>query len=362
MMQQTALLPDSRAKIVEVLWENPGLSRVELAEILGVDKSTMSRGVGRLLSNGILRETESRESGPKGGRKRTNLEVHGDWGLWLGLEVQPDACIGVLVDFAGRQRAEFHVVPTFADSGLEGVLESAKRMAVERSGILGIPLVSAGLAVPGVLRPGTGIVERSRPLGISEPTDLVPSASAVLGIDTMVENDVNCSCRAEMRFVDRTISRNFMFVMAEARKTGMSLGLGTVINGILHLGDHGAGGEILSVFRREGDDQLSLSTDILTQAASDTRALASVVSELAPQLAMLANALDIDRLVLGGLFRRHFDSLAPAFRAAAMQGRTYPDLANPEILPAIRGDEAVAYGAAIHFTDHLFEQSFWRNI
>jgi len=87
-----------------------------------------------------------------------------------------------------------------------------------------------------------------------------------------------------------------------------------------------------------------------------------VVSELAPQLAMLANALDIDRLVLGGLFRRHFDSLAPAFRAAVRQGRTYPDLANPEILPAVRGDEAVAYGAAIHFTDHLFEQSFWRNI
>ncbi|MDT8296926.1 MAG: winged helix-turn-helix transcriptional regulator, partial [Spirochaetaceae bacterium] len=140
-MQQTCSLLDSRAKIVEVLWEKPGLSRVELAEILGVDKSTMSRGVGSLLTKGILKETESRESGPKGGRRRTNLEVNGDWGLWLGLEIQPDACIGVLVDFAGRQRADFNVAASFADSGLIGILASAKIMAVERSAILGIPLV-----------------------------------------------------------------------------------------------------------------------------------------------------------------------------------------------------------------------------
>ena len=347
---------------MEVLWEKPGLSRSELAEILGVDKSTMSRGVGRLLSKGILQETESRESGPKGGRKRTNLEVNGDWGVWLGLEIQPDASKGVLVDFAGRQRAEFELATSFADSGLTDVLTSAGRTAAEQSALLGLPLVSAGIAVPGVIRPGTGIVERSRPLEISEPTDLAGPVSSILGIETEIGNDVKCGCRAEMRLTDRRMSRNFIFVMAESRITGMSLGLGTVINGVLHLGDNGAGGEILSVFRKGGEDQLSLQKDLLTQAGSDIQALELVVSELAPQLAMMANALDIDRLILGGLFRRHFDSLAPAFYSAAKQGRTYPDLAKPEILPAVHGDEAVAYGAAIHFTDHLSRQSFWRNI
>jgi predicted NBD/HSP70 family sugar kinase len=165
-----------------------------------------------------------------------------------------------------------------------------------------------------------------------------------------------------MHFTERKAARNFMFVMAESRTTGMSLGLGTVIDGILHLGDHGASGEILSVFRKEGDDQLSLNDDLLIRAGSDVRALSLVVSELAPQLAMLANALDIDRLILGGLFRRHFGSVVPVFHAAMMRGRTYPDLAVPEVLPAVRGDEAVAYGAAINFTNHLSEQSFWRNI
>jgi predicted NBD/HSP70 family sugar kinase len=90
--------------------------------------------------------------------------------------------------------------------------------------------------------------------------------------------------------------------------------------------------------------------------------LGGVVKELSPQVAFIANALDIDRLILGGLFEREFERTGPAFRREILRRRTYPDLAVPEIVSARRGDDAVAYGAAVHFTENLASQHFWREI
>jgi len=43
---------DIRIRVVGALWQNPGLSRMELAQLLDIDKSTLSRSTGRLLDSG----------------------------------------------------------------------------------------------------------------------------------------------------------------------------------------------------------------------------------------------------------------------------------------------------------------------
>ena len=85
-----------------------------------------------------------------------------------------------------------------------------------------------------------------------------------------------------------------------------------------------------------------------------------MAGELAPQIAFIANVMDIDRIILGGLFATHYAALKPMFEDVLLSRRTYPTLAAPEVLRACRGDEAPAYGAALCFTENLSMQPFWR--
>lgn len=351
---------DIRARVAEVLWRNPGLSRMELARLLKVDKSTLSRITGRLMDSGMVVEASRMDSGPRGGRRPVGLEVRGDWGLWLGLELQPEGFQGVLVDFSGVARGRFSGSWPVNGQTLPAVLERVGRDANRMSRELDVELRAVGLSVPGPVRPGNGIVERSRPLEIDSALDLAGMGRDILGLSTWVDKDINCACLAETHFNEPDMPRNFLYLLVESRDSGLALGLGIVIDGRLHRGDHGASGELLSVYRRDGFDQLAMDRSQLSRAGKDPVILRKVVIELAPQIALIANAMDIDRLILGGLFQRDFEDIGPMFEEEIGHRRTYPTLASAEIVRAHRGDDAVAYGAAVHFTENPAAQSYWR--
>ena len=367
MAQQTAAaaMIDNRIRVIEALWRNPGLSRIDLAGLLEVDKSTLSRSTGRLIDADMVREVSQMESGPRGGRRAVGLALNGDWGCWLGLELHPDGYRGVLVDLAGRIRGSFDGRRPVDASGLEPVMEEAYGKALEEARNAapgGLDIKGLGLGVPGPVRPDTCVVERSRPLGILSPMDIGELGKKATGLETWAEKDVNCACLAETHFADREPAANFLYILVETRESGMALGLGLVTGGSLHRGDHGAAGEFASVFLEEGIDQLTVDARKLSRISQDSRVMRKVMKELTPQIALLINVLDIDRVVLGGLFREHFEDISPGFGDDLHRRRTYPSLTTPEILPARRGDEAVAFGAAIHFTETLSTQSFWRTI
>jgi len=368
MAQQTSVLQpepepvvnDSRARIVETLWTRPGSTRADLARLLNVDRSTLSRSTGRLLDSGMIEERAVKESGPRGGRPAIGLAVRGDWGVWAGLELMPDGYRGVLVDFAGVLRRSVSSEEPVKPDTLQAVLRRFRRRVASICDEEGLELRGAGIAVPGPVRPGTGIVERSRPLGIEESLDMAASARDAMGVESIVDKDVFCACRSEIHFVRRNAVPNFLYLLAEERRKGLALGLGMVFDGRLHRGDHGAGGEILSVFRSDGRDQLSIDSQLLSRAGRDIGVLKNVVAELGPQIALMVNTLDIDRVILGGLFRRDFDVIGPMFRRRFEERRTYPGLARPEVVHAHRGDDAVAYGAAVHFTEYPAHRAYWR--
>ncbi len=335
---------------------------MELAQLLDVDKSTLSRSTGRLIDSGIVVEVSQLDSGPRGGRRPIGLAIQGDWGLWLGLELQPDGYRGVLVDFSGTDRQQFSETCTISGRTLPDVLRKAGIKAAGIAADLGLNLKGAGLSVPGPVRPGLGIVERSRPLDINSPLELAEMGSKILGLSTWVDKDVNCACLAETHFNSPDMPGSFMYVLAEARDTGLALGLGLMIDGRLHRGDHGASGELLSVYRSDGYDQLAMDRTQLARAGEDPAVLRNAVAELAPQIALIANAMDIDLLILGGLFQREFKEIGPMFEEEILQRRTYPTLASAKTVSACRGDDTVAYGAAVHFTENPAAQPYWRTI
>lgn len=351
---------DSRVAVIETLWRCPGLSRVDLADLLNVDKSTLSRNTGRLIDAGMVEEISREQAGPRGGRRKVGLAVRGDWGVWLGLKLEPEGYRGVLVDFAGRNRGQFISQCNVNRHTIPEVLEQARNEAAVIARKLGPELQGAGLSIPGPVRPDAGIVERSRPLGIEHPMDLGLLGRKIMNLETRVDKDVNCGCLAETRFNGPADVPNFLYLLGEKRRNGLALGLGMVINGRLHRGDHGAGGEFLSVYRNQGRDQLAMDGSILSRIGDDPEVMFEVVRELAPQIALIANALDIDRLILGGLFQQVYDEVRPMFEKEITRRRTYPTLASPQITSARQGEDEVAYGAAVFFADNPVGHEYWR--
>lgn len=345
--------PGNAARILSALWHRPGLSRQDLAGMLQLDKSTLSRTASRLLDAGLIRETLPGFSGPQGGRRPVGLDLRGDWGVWLGLEVNPDGGRAVLTDLSGVVRDEFVIRSRIGPADITPFLSRALDEGRNRAQGIQTPLRGVGLGVPGVVDPRTGKLARSRPLGITTPRDVAGDLAAETGLAVTVDNDADCCCRGELTLRGGESPENFILIWGEPRRRGLSVGFGTVLGGEIHRGDHGAGGEFLSVYVTRGRDQFALDPEVLSRAPREGDALNRVVGELAPQVAMAANLLDIDLVILGGLFKSRFGDVVKDFETTLKKRRTYPGLARPQVRAAARDQDAVAYGAAIRFVDHF---------
>jgi predicted NBD/HSP70 family sugar kinase len=271
------------------------------------------------------------------------------------LEVNPEGGRAVLTDLAGRVRDGFTNERLMGSRDIGPFLGDVLHEGRRRAERMNIPLRGIGMGIPGVVDPRTGAVARSRPLGISAPRDIAGELAVESGLRVTVENDADCCCRGELSIPEEKTSGSFILIWGETRRRGLAVGFGTVIGGVIHRGDHGAGGEFLSAYVDEGREQFALDKEVLSRAARDNGAMKQVADELAPQVAMIANLLDIDLVIFGGFFKRRFDVISGLFQTTLEKRRTYPGLAQPRIRPAARDEDAVAYGAAIRFLDHLDE-------
>ena len=57
------------SRILRLVWQKKGISRVEIANTLNLDKSTVTKIVSSLNDIGIINEIAQGETGPQGGRK-----------------------------------------------------------------------------------------------------------------------------------------------------------------------------------------------------------------------------------------------------------------------------------------------------
>ena len=56
-------------KILRAVWQNKGISRIELSRLLEIDKSTVTLIVSKLLESGIIETIAEGKAGATGGRK-----------------------------------------------------------------------------------------------------------------------------------------------------------------------------------------------------------------------------------------------------------------------------------------------------
>ena len=357
--------PRTAARIVRTIWQNPRISRVGLAEHLGLDKSTVTNQVARLIEIGIIEEVAEGSAGIKGGRRPIHLAMNRSIRSRLGHRDTSRGLCG-----CGRRSGWRN---SGRDQGLGACWrgrilgDDARRHPRLRGQALPQPRETLGRGRRNrrPRRPQEGKDSLFGSLDILEPIDFGKTVASKLSVPCLIENDANCCAWGELAFNRDEALRDFLFALIEFRRDtrsigrsgGIGVGFGIVLGGKVYSGAHGNAGEFRSTFcDGPGDLQLSLSKAALARLDADPKVLAEAADELARNTAMLVNTMDFERVYIGGDIEALDVDFPSLLKRRLEENWMYPFPKEVEIHYSSLGSKAVAYGAAGMILDRLISE------
>jgi predicted NBD/HSP70 family sugar kinase len=339
------------------------LTRAALAEVTGLTKSTVSKLVGDLVDAGLLAETGPARAGERG-RPGVAVVLSGARVASMGLEINVDYLAVRVLDLTGVVRFAARRERDNRGSRPKKVLGELQALAVDaltETHRLGLEVAGAVLAVSGPV--GDGVLFSAPNLGWQ---DVRPADLLRLPIPVELDNEANLAALGELWYGDG--ERDFLYVSGE-----VGIGAGLVVNGRLFSGATGLAGELGHVVvapdgpacrcggsgcleTYAGQEALLTAGNALSVPALLTalergdgtalEACAAAGRALGIALTSAVNLLDLDRVVLGGVFTQLYPWVSGpvtevlATRLGGLRGA-------PPVLSASRlGSDAATLGAA----------------
>ncbi|ADL69942.1 ROK family protein [Thermoanaerobacterium thermosaccharolyticum DSM 571] len=214
------------------------ISRADLANITGLNKSTVSSLVDELIKDGFVEEEGPGES--KGGRKPIMLMINSLAGCVVGIDLDVNYILVILTDILanilwqkrinlkiGEEKED--IIGKIIDLIDEAISNSPKTV----KGVLGI-----GIGVPGITDYKRGIVLKAPNLKW-ENVELKKIIEEKFHLNVYIDNEANTGAIAEKWFGVGKNARNFVYVSA-----GIGIGTGIIINNELYRGSFGLAGEM----------------------------------------------------------------------------------------------------------------------
>ena len=358
--------------LLRMIWDEPGVTRAELARATGLSASTVSTIVGRFEDHGFGHSVASTASGS--GRPPRHLTFDESGHHIAGVEIGATHITAILATPAGSVVAsDDRAFDTREDP--HGTLETAADMlqrCVTQSGYRGAVL-GLGVAVPSPVDlrwPG-----RVSPMILPrwEGVDVIRELGERTDLPVYVENDGNAGALAERWFGEG--GNDLVFI-----KVATGIGAGLIVNGQLYRGAGGIAGELghvsidpagpTCVCGNRGCLNVLLGTSRLIELAADrcehpsptsARALAARVREgdvgaiglirevgtgLGIGVAGLLNILNPRRVVLGGELVSAGDVFLDAVRESARARSLLFSNRQADLTASALGESAIALGAA----------------
>ena len=352
-------------RVLREIWLNREISRVDIANNLNLNKSTISKIAADLLEKDLIKIMSEGQASKHGGRKPVNLSLNRKYGCVLGLEIRPEKYSPIAVDLDGE----------IIFSKLEEANINGKNLIDKFHGIImdirldlqktNIPLIGIGVGISGVMNPKKGIIKYSKILGIKKDFEFYENIRKKFNIPIFIDNDANCFSWGELAFHRNKDLKNFASVIIEFNNPEtsfihdkISTGIGLVINSKVYYGNDFSAGEFMSVFRNETNKgQYSLSTDELAKFGRDKDTLIKFIREFSKNISLLVNTLNLGNVFLGGDIEVYRDEVKPILESEIQNNWAYTDKVNCEIKFSSLGDKAVAFGAAGMILDHIFGSS-----
>jgi predicted NBD/HSP70 family sugar kinase len=316
------------------------VSRADVAAATGLTKATVSTLVDELLAGSLLAEVDPKPR-TGAGRPAIGLRLASQGPAGLGLEVNVDYLAAAVVDLTGTVRHSELSPGEQRGRDPARVLVDVARLAadaVDSAAAQGIVVAGAALAVPGLVAEGT--VRLAPNLGWREldVRAALRQHSFLDGIALTVENEANLAAMGELHAQELGAAdappygadSSFLYISGE-----IGIGAGIVLDGQLFRGTRGYGGELGHVtIRPDGPhcrcgargclEAYANQEALLRHAALDTEpsgeaigrlaalarasapvalmALAEAGSALGVAAASVVNLLDVETVVLGGIY------------------------------------------------------------
>ncbi len=368
--ETAALRQVNRTLTLDLLREAGPLSRADLSRALGLTRSTMSLIVQGLVEEGLIRSAGI--GSPHTGRKSVLYEYNPDAGAVIGVDIGGTNIKCILSDLRGtpQHRESWETFAQETSGAFISRLVAEVRGMITRSGLAPSQLKGLGVATPGIVDPGAGVVIGASP-NLPQWYDL-PLGEILgreFGIPVKVENDVNAALIGESIYGVGKGGRDLAYLV-------FSTGIGgaLMLGGEIYRGASFAAGEIgywllgahqldrdwkprgafesscsAPSIAAEGSRRLGrpvTAKQVFEAARAGDQTASRLVEETARLIGMavsnLASLLDVDAIILGGGVMLSGDLLLPAIRSVVERHALRP----PAIHASALRDEAGALGAA----------------
>ncbi len=353
-------------RVLRLLWQKKRISRGEIAAILHLDKSTVTKITSVLAAMNLIYEASEGTPGPQGGRKPVFIELVKTCACAGGIEINPERFSCTLLDLQGnvvfehRQRID---PDDFVSKTCTGIFFEAYEILHKASSEISVPLAGIGVGLPAYINNRKGLIIQSIPLLIKEPLDFIQQIESKVSVPVYLENDARSCCYSELALKSDSWHENMLYVLVEYRPIqpvrdtpkNLSVGLGLVFNGEVFHGSDCSAGEFRSIFWREGNKSQFLNGEEQLVTMDDMSVVISVFEELAQNIAFLVNTLNIDRVYIGGLSGTYASKLVTIVRSRINYQWPYTNIRTIRVTAASLTENAVSFGAAGMVLEKLFQ-------
>ena len=351
-------------RILNLIWRSKKISRTEIASILKMDKSTVTKIISRLKRKNLVQEAGFGESRPQGGRKTCFLEINGSFACVGGIHINTEQIIVCLADLRGTilfESVQKIDEDDYARNGFSGILQDAIKLLQKNAERMRVPIAGIGLGVPGIVDIENKKIIQSIPLLIKTPFDVARAARELLDVPFFLENDARCCCYAEQIGNKLKPSKNFMYVFIEHRRLhpiknspkNISVGFGFASKEKIFHGANSCMGEFRSIFWSEtSSSQFSLATQNIQNLESEEAR--KIFVELSKNVAFLANTLSLELVFVGGIEKHLSENLVNIIHKESERLWPYEWNKAKSIESANITTHAVSYGAMMMVLDKIF--------
>lgn len=384
--------------VVETVRKREPISRVEIAELTRLGRSTVTGIVNLLLKENILVEIGSAES--RGGRKPVLLKLNPRARYVIGVKLAPASVTAALTDLHAMVVRKVKR-PISSRQGAEAIfstlLGAIEDVTKENGDVQGPSVIGIGVVLPGIVNVKTGTSLSSHLLHWAN----IPVKELLereLRIRVFVDNDANAFALAERSYGAGRGKDNLVCVTV-----GVGIGGGIITNGEIYRGSITGAGEIghitinergpvcscgnrgclealasdgavekaareaitrglkTSILEKAGGklDEVTRETVVLAAKEGDRvarRILRQTGHHLGTGVANAINLLNPERIVIGGEAIQQAGELLLEPLREAMLKRSFSILANGvEVVPAALGEDAWVMGAATLVLEEVFK-------
>ncbi len=319
----------NKHQIFAVVKQAGPVSKKAIADTLGISLTTVSTFINELLDEEKLVPCGTSKS--TGGRKSEVFTLNPNARYVIGVDIQVDRLVSVILNFTGDPLYTKTTLLTETDEWyVAALLKEQIAHCVDQADIPPGKLGAIGIGVPGIVDPGSSLIEFAPNLGWRSVN---LAAMLALELPLVIENEANAAVLGEKTYGLGRVHSNIAFI-----SIGSGIGTGLVLNNALYRGFANNSGEFghmtvvpdglpcrcgnrgcwevyasddaaLKRFREQTGTPL-VDFDALLQlaAAGDPVALGALEETaryLGIGLANIANALNPELIVLGGKLAQH---------------------------------------------------------